>query len=83
MPRRRRAVRRNDPASHGWVEALLCHVPLHAIFGYRVAHWLHARLGLRLVARVLSVLTRFWTGVEIHPGASIGKGSSSITGRVW
>jgi serine O-acetyltransferase len=69
-----RAVRRNDPAAHGWAEVLLCHVPLHAIMAYRLAHWLHTRLGLRLVARIVSVLARFWTGVEIHPGALIGKG---------
>src|SRR5262249_57877020 len=69
-----RAVRRNDPAAHGWAEVLLCHVPLHAIVAYRLAHWLHARLGWRLVARVVSVVARFWTGVEIHPGASIGHG---------
>jgi len=69
-----RAVRRNDPAAHGWAEVLLCHVPLHAIVAYRLAHWLHARLGWRLVARVVSVVARFWTGVEIHPGASIGQG---------
>ncbi|MBI2467882.1 MAG: serine acetyltransferase [Candidatus Rokubacteria bacterium] len=69
-----RAVRRNDPAAHGWVEVLLCHTPLHAILLHRLAHWLHARLGLRLVARLLSVGSRFWTGVEIHPGARIGKG---------
>src|SRR5262245_23606605 len=69
-----RAVRRNDPAAHGWAEVLLCHVPLHAIVAYLLAHWLHAHLGWRLVARVVSVVARFWTGVEIHPGASIGQG---------
>lgn len=69
-----RAVRRNDPAVHGWLEVVLCHVPLHAILLYRLAHWLHARLGLRLLARLLSALTRFWTGVEIHPAARIGSG---------
>ncbi|HEV8440748.1 MAG TPA: serine O-acetyltransferase EpsC [Methylomirabilota bacterium] len=69
-----RAVKRNDPAAHGWLEVLLCHVPLHAIIGYRLAHWLHERAGLRLPARLLSVLVRFWTGVEIHPGARIGTG---------
>jgi serine O-acetyltransferase len=69
-----RAVRRNDPAAHGWLEVLLCHTPLHAILAYRVAHWLHARLGLGLLARLLSVWARFWTGVEIHPAARIGRG---------
>lgn len=69
-----RAVRRNDPAAHSWVEVILCHTPLHAILLHRLAHWLHTRCGLRLLARLLSVLNRFWTGVEIHPGARIGKG---------
>ncbi len=69
-----RAVKRNDPAAHGWLDIILCHTPLHAILLYRLAHWLRARLGLRLVARLLSVLARFWTGVEIHPGARIGRG---------
>ena len=69
-----RAVKRNDPAAHGWVEIVLCHVPLHAILLYRLAHWLRTRLGLRLVSRLLSVFTRFWTGVEIHPAARIGRG---------
>ena len=69
-----RAVRRNDPAAHGWLEILLCHTPLHAVLLHRLAHWLHARLGLRLLARLVSVASRFWTGVEIHPGARIGRG---------
>jgi serine O-acetyltransferase len=69
-----RAVRRNDPASTGWLDAVLCHTPLHAILLYRVAHWLHAGLGLRLLGRLVSVWARFWTGVEIHPGARIGRG---------
>src|SRR6266702_7867812 len=68
-----RAVKRNDPAAHGWLEVVLCHTPLHAILLHRLAHWLHARLGLRLIARLVSVLARFWTGVEIHPGAQIGR----------
>jgi len=69
-----RAVRRNDPAAHGWLEVLLCHTPLHAILLHRVAHGLHTRLRLRVLARFLSVLNRFWTGVEIHPAARIGRG---------
>lgn len=69
-----RAVKRNDPAAHSWAEVLLCHTPLHAILLHRFAHWIHARLGLRLLARLLSVAARFWTGVEIHPGARIGRG---------
>ena len=69
-----RAVKRNDPAAHGWAEILICHPPLHAVTIHRVAHWLYARLGLRLIARLLAVANRFWTGVEIHPAARIGRG---------
>lgn len=67
------AVRRNDPAAGGRLEALLCHTPLHAILLHRLAHWLHARLGVPVLPRLLAVVARFWSGVEIHPGAQIGK----------
>jgi serine O-acetyltransferase len=67
------AVRANDPAAHSAFETLLCHTPLHALLLHRIAHALHARLGLPLVPRLLSVLARFWTGVEIHPAARIGR----------
>jgi len=67
-----RAVLRNDPAAKGAVEVLLCHTPLHAIWLYRVAHLLHTRLRLPVVPRMLTVLGRFWAGVELHPGARIG-----------
>ena len=68
------AVKRNDPAAHGWLEIVLCHPPLHAILVHRMAHWIYTRLGLRLLARLLAVANRFWTGVEIHPGARLGRG---------
>jgi len=45
---------------------------LHAIWAHRTEHWLWER-GLKLLARWLSHVTRFWTGIEIHPGAQIGK----------
>ena len=69
-----RAVRRNDPAAHSWLEVLLCHPPLHAIILHRLAHWLHTRLGLRLLGRIVATFSRFLTGAEIHPGARIGRG---------
>ncbi len=67
------AVHRNDPAAKSYLETLLAHTPLHAILLHRVAHFLHARLRLPLVPRIISALSRFWTGVEIHPGARIGR----------
>ena len=68
------AVARNDPAARSVVETLLCHTPLHAIWLHRVAHWLHVSLGVPVLPRLLSVLGRWWTGIEIHPGARIGRG---------
>jgi serine O-acetyltransferase len=68
-----KAVRANDPAATSWLEALICHTPLHAVIAYRIAHFLHSELHLPLLPRLLSALTRCWTGVEIHPGARIGK----------
>ena len=69
-----RAVRRNDPSAHSWPEVVLCHAPLHAITLHRVAHWLFARCGLRLLGKLVATFSRALTGVEIHPGARIGKG---------
>jgi serine O-acetyltransferase len=68
-----RAVRDHDPATRSTLEAVLCHPPLHAILIYRLAHQVLTRLKLRIPARLLSTAARFATGVEIHPGARIGR----------
>lgn len=52
---------------------MLCYPGLHAIWIHRIAHWMWARPPLRLAARVLSQANRSLTGVEIHPGAVIGR----------
>ncbi len=67
------AVLNHDPATHSRIEALLTHAPLLAILVYRAAHRLFPRPGCRLIARVLSSVARWATGVEIHPGARIGR----------
>ena len=67
------AVIQNDPAAASRLETLLCHLPLHAVWAYRIAHLAHARLRIPLLPRLLSTWARFWTGVEIHPGARIGR----------
>jgi len=67
------AVVQNDPAATSRLETLLCHLPLHAVWAYRVAHYLHEHLRIPLVPRLLSAFARFVTGVEIHPGARIGR----------
>jgi serine O-acetyltransferase len=64
---------RRDPASRSRLEILLCYPGLHAIWLHRVAHRMWQRSELRLAARLLSQLTRLLTGVEIHPGARIGR----------
>jgi serine O-acetyltransferase len=62
-----------DPAARTRLELVLCYPGLHAIWLHRVAHRLWQRPGLKLAARVLSQLNRSMTGVEIHPGATIGR----------
>jgi serine O-acetyltransferase len=64
---------RRDPAARGRLEILLCYPGLHAIWLHRVAHRMWQREDLRLAARLVSQLSRWITGVEIHPGATIGR----------
>lgn len=67
------AVIARDPATGSRLEALLCSSGLHAIIIYRLNHFLWKKK-LHLFSRVLSQFARFLTGIEIHPGATIGKG---------
>ena len=67
------AVLDRDPATRSKLEAVICSSGLHAIWLYRVAHWLWQR-NFHLLARILSQTARFLTGIEIHPGAQIGTG---------
>lgn len=67
------AVYDRDPAARSTLEIVLTYPGLHAIWGHRISHWLWTR-GLKLLGRVVSHLTRALTGIEIHPGASIGPG---------
>jgi serine O-acetyltransferase len=67
-----RAIRERDPAARSTLEVLLTYPGLHAVLLHRVAHWLFLHR-LSLLARVVSHLNRFLTGIEIHPGATIGK----------
>ncbi|CAJ1510163.1 serine O-acetyltransferase EpsC [[Mycobacterium] holstebronense] len=68
-----RNARDHDPAARGDFENALVYSGLHAIWSYRIAHRLWAKPALRGVARVLAQATRFATGIEIHPGATIGR----------
>ena len=65
-------VMESDPAAKSRLEILLCYAGLHAVWFYRVNHWLWNH-GLGLAARWLSQVARFLTGIEIHPGAKIGR----------
>jgi serine O-acetyltransferase len=67
-----RAIFREDPAAKSTLEILLCYPGLHAILSHRVAHWLYKK-NLMVLARLLSQFTRWLTGIEIHPGAIIGR----------
>ena len=67
-----RAIRERDPAARSDLEVLLTYPGLHAILLHRVASRLHRR-GRRLLARIVSHLNRGLTGIEIHPGATIGR----------
>jgi serine O-acetyltransferase len=62
-----------DPAARNWLEVLLCYTGVHAIWGHRVTHWFWEHR-LKLLARWLAQINRFFTGIEIHPGARIGEG---------
>ena len=62
-----------DPAARSSLEVILLYPSVHAMFFYRIANYLY-RLHFFFLARFLSQLARFLTGIEIHPGARIGKG---------
>ncbi|WP_412100121.1 serine O-acetyltransferase EpsC [Corynebacterium aurimucosum] len=65
-------AREHDPAARGDVENAVVYSGLHAIWAHRIAHrmWKH---GWRGPARILAQVNRFFTGIEIHPGATIGR----------
>lgn len=62
-----------DPAARNRLEVILLYSGLHAVWGHRIAHWFWKHKFF-LIARAISQINRFMTGVEIHPGASIGDG---------
>ena len=66
-------IKERDPAARGFVEILLCYPGFHALALHRISHRLW-KIGLPLLPRLLSQFTRSITGIEIHPGATIGKG---------
>jgi len=67
------AALERDPAARSWIEVVLCYAGVHAIWNHRIAHWFW-HIKLKLFARWLAQMSRFFTGIEIHPAAKIGSG---------
>jgi len=67
-----RTVFAGDPAARNTLEVLFCYPGLHALWNHRIAHYLW-RHRMRLIGRLLSHASRFITGIEIHPGAAVGR----------
>jgi len=68
-----KSVLERDPAARNFTEVLICYPGLHALLGYRVSHWLWTH-NFKLIGRITSQAVRSLTGIEIHPGATIGSG---------
>lgn len=69
-----RIIFERDPAARNPIEVLLCYPGFHVLCLHRIAHWLHLRK-ITLLPRLISHFGRIFTGIEIHPGAVIGKGT--------
>lgn len=67
------SIKERDPAVHSTLEVLLLYPSFDAVRSYRIAHWFYER-GYYFIARWISQRSRHKTGIEIHPGAKIGKG---------
>ncbi|MBQ4100059.1 MAG: serine O-acetyltransferase [Oscillospiraceae bacterium] len=68
-----RAIKERDPAARSYFEIFLLYSGLHAIIHYRFSHWFYKHK-MFFIARLISQWAKFLTGIEIHPGATIGKG---------
>lgn len=68
-----KSVLKNDPAAKSRIEVLLLYPTIHSLVAYRISHKLY-KAKLYFSARIISQVSRFFTGIEIHPGATIGKG---------
>lgn len=68
-----RIIFQRDPAARNFLEVIFFYPGFHALCLHRLAHWLHIRK-FGFIPRLISHLGRFFTGIEIHPGAKIGKG---------
>ena len=67
-----RNIVEKDPAARNGFEVLICYPGIWSLIMHRPAHWLYKH-NIKLLARIISQLTRWFTGIEIHPGATIGR----------
>lgn len=68
-----KSILERDPAARNGLEVFLLYPGLHAVIYYRIAHWFFKRR-MKFIARMISQTAKFFTGIEIHPGATIGRG---------
>ena len=67
-----KSIKERDPAARNGFQIILLYSGVHALIHYRVAHFFY-KIHFYFIARMISQMGRFWTGIEIHPGATIGK----------
>ena len=67
-----KSIKERDPAARNWLQILLFYPGVHALIRYRIARFFY-KLHLKGIATLITNVNRFWTGIEIHPGAKIGK----------
>jgi serine O-acetyltransferase len=72
-PKEMTNILQRDPAARNYFEVILLYPGLHAVASHRYAHFFYKHK-MFLIARIISQFTRFFTGIEIHPGAKIGRG---------
>lgn len=68
-----KSIAKRDPAAKGIAEVMFLYPGFHALVSHRIAHWFYKKRRF-FIARLISQVSRFFTGIEIHPGAVIGKG---------
>lgn len=68
-----KSIQKRDPAARSFIEILILYPGIHALALYRLSHWLW-KFNLFFLGRLISQISRFLTGIEIHPGAIIGTG---------
>ena len=68
-----KAVKERDPAARSALEVLLLYQGVHALIWHRIAHWFYQKR-MFFIARLISQIARFFTLIEIHPGAQLGHG---------